>query len=79
MTFARNLDERCAELEKELPGDFKRQDHEEGTQNAKEFNDTVELLTEENIKYLKAAGSIMGTALISGAAFAVRTGKCVIF
>ena len=51
MKFARDLDKRYEQLGKELPGDFKKQDKEEGTENHSEFMGMMQLMQESNNKF----------------------------
>lgn len=46
MTFVENLEEKCNQLQRELPGDFVRQDREEGTKNSSEFAALLEIMQE---------------------------------
>ena len=51
MTFAKDIEKRCEQLGKELPGDFKKQDKEEGTDNHSEFMGMMQLMQESNNKF----------------------------
>jgi hypothetical protein len=46
--FHQNLEEKANEILKELPGDFKRQDAAEGTENLKILQFLLEMQKEEN-------------------------------
>lgn len=87
MTFAADIEQRCERLGKELPGDFKRQDKEEGTSNHGEFMAMMQLMQESNQKFFemmsdqqKASNAALVAALnrpvqvVSGGG-----GRCAIF
>jgi hypothetical protein len=48
MTFGKDIEKRCELLGRELPGDFKKQDKEEGTVNYSEFKGIMMILEETN-------------------------------
>lgn len=53
MQFAQDLDQRCARVAAELPGDFARQDAAEGTRNSSEFMAFMEIMQEQNREFMK--------------------------
>ncbi|TNV72682.1 hypothetical protein FGO68_gene346 [Halteria grandinella] len=53
MKFASNLEERCHQIAKELPGDFRKQDAAEGTRNSSEFMALMEIMQETNREFIK--------------------------
>ena len=52
MKFAKDIEEKCVKLGKELPDDFKKQDAEEITPNYRELMHMMALMQESNNKIL---------------------------
>ena len=48
MHFHENVEDKAEEILDELPGDFKRQDKNEGTQNGEQFAMLLEMMKEQN-------------------------------
>jgi vacuolar-type H+-ATPase subunit E/Vma4 len=48
MHFYENIEDKADEILDELPGDFKRQDQTEGTNNAAQFKMVLEMMEEQN-------------------------------
>ena len=48
MHFHENVEDKAEEILKELPGDFKRQDAKEGTNNGAQFAMLLEMMKEQN-------------------------------
>lgn len=46
MTFVEDIEQKCEQIQRELPGDFKRQDMMEGTNNAQEYQFLAEVMRE---------------------------------
>ena len=55
---AKELVNRANKVLDELPGDFKRQDKEEGTQNAKMFEGMLAMMREQNENMVKMIAGI---------------------